>query len=224
MAKKKVVLMEFEGNPNIGLYMFVNDRFCILGRDVSEEKRKEIERVFDVPVYKTTILGTELIGVFAAGNNDLLIVPELYEYEKIKLEEICKKHEVQLLVIKNWQNTYGNNICVGNDEILVNSEYSAGFVKELKTKSKLEVYTVNNFEYKNVGAVIKSVGDKFYVSQALSEKDVKSVVKKVVSAGTVNSGSNFVSSGIVANKNGLILGSMSSNVEIQDVVESLDYL
>ena len=34
----KVALMEFEGNPNVGLYMFVNDKFCLVGKELDKSK------------------------------------------------------------------------------------------------------------------------------------------------------------------------------------------
>ncbi|MEC8339895.1 MAG: translation initiation factor IF-6, partial [Nanoarchaeota archaeon] len=77
----KVALMEFEGNANIGLFFFVNDKFAILGKQVDEKKKKEIENVLDVPVYTLQVLSTDLIGVFLSGNNEILLSPQLYEHE-----------------------------------------------------------------------------------------------------------------------------------------------
>lgn len=221
---KKVVLMEFESNPNIGLYMFANDKFCILGREVDSKKKKEIESVLGVKVYTITALGTELIGVFVSGNNEMIVIPEMFDYEQKEIEKICKKYDVKLFVLPNKINTYGNSLCIGSDEILINSDYGADFVKELKSKTKLNVLKIDNKEFRNVGGVIRFLNEKYYVSQELEKEDVKSILKKVAGVGSVNSGAAFVSSGIVGNSNGLVLGSMCSTVEIQDIVESLDYL
>ena len=217
-------MMEFEGNPNIGIYMFANDKFCLLGREVLEEKRKEIEKTLGVPVYKTTILGTELLGVFVCGNNEFLVVPEIYEYESDELIKICKKHDVELVELHNKQNTYGNNICFGKGKLLVNPEFESKFKKDLSKKVGFDIVEIDNSQYKAIGSVTKFLNGKYFLSQELEEKQVKPILKDVAGVGTVNSGSNIISSGVVGNKNGLILGSMCSTIEIQAIVESLDYL
>lgn len=221
---KKVVLMEFEGNPNIGLYMFVNDKFCLLGKEVDSKKKKEIEGVLGVPVYNISCLSTELVGVFVAGNNEYMIIPEMYDYEVDKFKEICDKHDVNLIVLFEKINTFGNGICVGDEEILINSNYSKEFEKQLVSKTKYKVYRFGTKDYEGAGSVCTHMNGKYYLSQELEESDVKPILKKVGGVGSVNAGSPFVASGIVGNVNGVILGSMSSTIEIQDIVENLDYL
>jgi translation initiation factor 6 (eIF-6) len=115
-------------------------------------------------------------------------------------------------------------MCVGDTEILINSDYSSEFVKELKKETKLDVFKISNEEFKATGGVIRFLNGRYYVSQEMEKDDVKPILKKIAGIGSVNSGAAFVSSGIVGNSKGLILGSLCSTVEIQDIVESLDYL
>jgi translation initiation factor 6 len=220
----KVALMEFEGNANIGLFFFVNDKFAILGKQVDDKKKKEIENVLNVPVYTQQILGTELPGVFLAGNNEILLVPTLYGNEMEKIEEICAKHDMKIISVKDNLNTLGNNICVGDEEIIVNSNYSKGFVGVLKKETDKKIIKLEHSEYASAGAVCVYTKGKYYVSQELNEKIVKEFVKKIAGVGSINSGSAFISSGVVANSNGILIGSMSSTIEIQEVVENLEYL
>lgn len=222
---KKVVLMEFEQNPNVGLYMFANDKFCLVGNEVDSKKRKEIEKVLEVPVYAVSCLGTDLVGVFICGNNDYLLAPDMYDYEIDNLKNICDKHKVEFVMIKDKINTFGNSICVGDGDVLISSKYSKDFEKEIsKSLKKYNVVRFGTTDYEGAGSVCRFLNGKYYLSQELEEKDVKPILKKVAGVGSVNSGSNFVSSGIVGNSNGLILGSMCSTIEIQDIVENLDYL
>lgn len=224
MSKKNVNLMEFEGNPNVGIYMFVNDKFCLIGPQISEDKKKEIENTFQVPVYKTTILETDLIGIFLVGNNDFIISPQMHSYEREQLEKICHKHDVKLLIVEDIQNTYGNNICVGNKKIIINPHYSKDFVNSLKEQTGLEIISIDNEHFKAIGSTCKYLNNKYFISQEFEEKEVIDFLDEIGGVGTVNKGSNYISSGLVGNSNGLILGSMSSTVEIQNIVESLDYI
>lgn len=224
MTQKKVGLMEFESNPNIGLYMFVNDKFAIIGKQVSETKKKEIEEVLQVPIYVTTILSTDLVGIFAAGNNDFLVLPDLYDYELKVFEEICEKHDVKLIKLENKLNTFGNNLCFGNKTILINHIYPKDFKDELAKQTKYKIVELKNPEFENAGAIAVYKNDKYFISQEISEEEAKEIASEVGAVGTINAGSNFVASGIVGNSNGILIGSMSTSIEIQNVVEGLNYL
>lgn len=216
--------MEFESNPNIGLYMFVNDKFAIIGKQVSETKKKEIEEVLQVPIYVTTILSTDLVGIFAAGNNDFLVLPDLYDYELKVFEEICEKHDVKLIKLENKLNTFGNNLCFGNKTILINHIYPKDFKDELAKQTKYKIVELKNPEFENAGAIAVYKNDKYFISQEISEEEAKEIASEVGAVGTINAGSNFVASGIVGNSNGILIGSMSTSIEIQNVVEGLNYL
>lgn len=222
--KKKVSLLEFENNPNIGLYMFTNDKFCLIGQELDEQKQKEIENVLKVPVYHVNILSTNLVGVFVAGNNEILLTPQLNKDEFEKLEEITKKHNTKLITLTNKLNTIGNNICVGDEEIIISDEYSEKFISNLKKETTLNVFTLSHKEYQSTGAICKFQNGKYFISQELEESDVKEFLDKIAGVGTINAGSNFIASGVIGNKFGLLLGSMSTTVEIQNIVEDLDYL
>ncbi len=219
-----VALMEFEGNPNIGLFFFVNDKFAILGKQVDEKKRKEIENVLEVPLYTTQVLGTDLLGIFLSGNNEILLTPKLYDHELKTLQEICSKHDVKLIEIEDKLNTLGNNMCLGDSEIIINSNYSKQFKEHIKKATKLKIIELNHPEFSSAGAVCTFSKGKYYVSQELNEELVKDFLDKIAGVGSINSGSPFVASGIVANSNGVLLGSLSSTIEIQEVVENLDYI
>ncbi|MFW5705005.1 MAG: hypothetical protein ACOCXG_04110 [Nanoarchaeota archaeon] len=224
MVSKKVSLLEFEQNPNIGLFMFANDKFCLCGKELSKEKKKEIEKILDVPVYYVSALATELVGIFITGNNDFLIIPELFDYEKKEIEKIAEKHETKIVEIPNNLNTYGNNLCVGDKEIIINSEYKKKILKTLEDKTGYKTIPLKNPEHNNAGALIIYENGKYLVSQELEEKDVKEILPKISGTGSINSGSGYLASGVVCNKNGLLIGSMSSTIEIQNIVENLNFL
>lgn len=221
---KNVVLMEFESNPNIGIYMFANDKFCLVGKSITDSKKKEIEKILEVPVYKISILETELVGIFVTGDNDFLIIPNIEDKERQILDDICSKHDMKLVICNHRLNTIGNNICLGDKVILVNPDYPDSVVKELSKSTKYKVHKIDSVEFKAIGSVCVFANNKFFVSQEFEEAELKVILKQIGGVGTINSGSNFIASGVVCNSNGLILGSGSSTIEIQNVVESLDYL
>ncbi len=221
---KKVSLLEFENNPNIGLYMFVNDKFCLLGAEVEEDVKKEIKNILNVPIYKISMLGTDLVGVFVAGNNDKIFIPEVFDYEMELMDKIAKDHDVELIVINDKVNTFGNNFCVGDDVILASKDYKTEFLQDLADISGYNILPIGTNEFRGAGGIARFIDGKFFVSQELDEEDFTDIIDKVGGVGTINAGSNFIASGVIGNKNGLLIGSLSSTIEIQGVVEGFDGL
>lgn len=224
MTKGNISLMDFQNNPNIGIYLFANDKFCLIGKKVEEKIKKQIEENLKVPVFYISILDSELVGIFLAGNNQILICPKIYDKEFEKLKEICKKFEVNLIQIDDIKNSYGNNICVGDDLILINSTYSKKFSTSLFKKTNYKIIEVENKKFNAIGSTSKFIKNKFFFSQEYKKEELEIILDKICGLGTINSASYFISSGIVGNKNGVIIGSLSTSVEIQNVLESFDYL
>lgn len=223
-TEDKIALLEFENNPNIGLYMIVNEYFALIGCEITKKKQKEIENIVKVPVYRVTALGTDLLGVFFTGNNSTLIIPEIYDYEKKIIEEITNKHNFKLITIENRLNTFGNNLCVLDDSIIVNNNYNKKFLEDIEKKTNLKPIKLKHEEFSAPGAIARFINNKVYLSHELDESHAKEFIDKIGGVGTVNSGSNFISSGVIGNKNGLLLGSQCSTIEIQNILEGFDFL
>jgi len=224
MTQKNVSLMDFNGNSNIGIYMFANDKFCLLGPKVSESKKEEIEKTLGVPVYNITILNTDIVGIFISGNNDFLIMPEVFPKEFAEIEKICKKHNVKLVQISEVKNTFGNNICVGDEEILINQNFSKLFKDSLLEETDFKIIEIKSQKFDAIGSTAIYLNGKYFFSQDYKENEVEAIVDKISAVGTINQGSNYISSGVVGNSVGVIIGVQSSTIEIQNIVESLDYI
>ncbi len=73
----KIIQTHFSGNLNLGLYGYVTDSYGLISRAVKPVLFKKLEKLFDVPLVQTSIGGTDLIGVFVAGNEKSLVVPSV---------------------------------------------------------------------------------------------------------------------------------------------------
>ncbi|MCA9353838.1 hypothetical protein KC842_03160 [Candidatus Nomurabacteria bacterium] len=220
---QSIALLDLDKNPNIGLFLVANEKFCLCGYNVTEKKRKSIEKILGVPCYEVRVLGTDLCGVFLACNNDILLSPELFPHEEKVLQEICKKHEVELVCLDLRVNAIGNNLCLGDKEVLVGAETDKVALAYFK-KKKYKVHTLKNKEFEAAGSVVSFIKGKYIVSQELEEKDLKGILSKIAVVTSVNRGSPFVASGIVGTSKGLLLGSLSTTIEIQNIAEGLEYL
>ena len=107
--------LTIHGNQNAGLFIFANDKFCLIGKDVEEDDEKTIAEVLDVPTYRVSIAGSSLLGVFVAGNNKGIIAPNIIlDTEKEELMKICKQHDVKFTILNTTLTALGNVIACNN--------------------------------------------------------------------------------------------------------------
>ena len=77
-----VIKTSYNGDPNIGLMTFVNNKFCLVGSLATDNLVKDLHATFKVPVHRITLCGTDLIGIFCAGNDEIILLPGIvFDYE-----------------------------------------------------------------------------------------------------------------------------------------------
>jgi len=220
-----VLITNFNQSPTIGLYGFANDKFCLIGRGF-RKKIKKMEEVLKVPCYEISILKSDLIGAFVNGNNDFLIVPELEDNELKELSEICKKHDVKLIIFPTKLNALGNNIVIGKKTILVNPEYSKEEIKMLKELTNYNIEPVAINEINAIGSVIKTnskgalVG---FIAESMQDFLEHNLGLKVT-LGSVLNGSPYVSAAVIVNSNGFIASENNTGIELGIIDEAFGFV
>jgi len=219
-----VLKMDFNGNPNVGLYAYANDEFCLVGKDISVESAKKISKVLGVPVHRITMCGTSLIGVFVAGNSRCILVPSIAFEEELA---VLDKLKIKYKVFETKLTALGNNILVNDKGCIVNPEFS----KEERAVIS-EALGVDAKKGRISGLDIVGACATYNDKGIVIHRDVVSKEADVISQelglectnGTVNMGSPYVSSGLIANSKGFVVGELSSGPEIQFVDEGLGFI
>jgi len=217
----KAIKFDVNGDPNIGLYGIATDKFCLLGTTVPKKYLKKIEDTLKVPVYQAKLYGTDLVGIFAVGNSKCVLIPDIiFESEM----EALKKLPIKFVTFKT-EKTALNNTILCNDEIaFVSKEYTKEEVKQIKDALGVKVVQIDIAETSLPGScgVLTNKGAIF--NPLASDDEVKKIEKelgKEVGLGTSNLGNNFVSTGLMANSKGFIIGKLTSGHEIMRIDESL---
>ncbi|HKZ49911.1 MAG TPA: translation initiation factor IF-6 [Candidatus Nanoarchaeia archaeon] len=223
-----VALFDFHGDPNVGLHGLATDKFCLVGKTVTDKQAAELERKLKVPVIRATLYGMDLVGLFAVGNSSALIVPAItFEHELRPLRAALEKLGVKLAVIKAEHTAFGNSILV-NDKIAIASKlYDKETVKQIASALGVKVVQMDLARTSVPGSVGKINNQGGIFSPNLTEDDIKAVEKLLgfeIGLGTINLGNPFISSGVMANSFGFAVGTASSGFEITRVDESLGFL
>jgi len=224
MTDRHILQMSVHGNPNIGLYGFCTDNYCIVGLDVSKEKSKEIEEVLKVPVHRLNIAGTSLVGAFLTGNKNCLLVPNtILDEELAELEKL----NIKYYVVQSKLTALGNNILCNDEGCLVNPEYSAETKKRIRQALNVPLKPGTIGESETVGSVGVIANNRGICHRdiAFNEKEyAEDLLKITLEPGTVNFGNPYIRSGLLANKNGFVIGNLSGGPELAFVDESLGFL
>ncbi len=212
------------GNPNIGLYGFANNKYCLLGREVPAKVVKSIKETLNVPVHQLNICGTSMIGVFLAGNDNCLLIPELvFENELKQLDKLGIKYKL----IKTKLTALGNNILCNNKGCLVNPEFSADTKKEIRKALNVPLKPGRIADLDAVGSLGAANDEGAIVHNEITKKETnytEELLKVKVTPLTLNLGNPYIRSAIIGNNNGFVVGGRSSGVEINYAYEALGFL
>ncbi len=219
----KLYRTNLSGNPNVGLYAFCTDSYCLLAPEFTAAQAKMIETVLKVPVHQIHLSHTSLLGALVAGNSKALLIPAiLFDEERARLEKL----KLPYTIIPSKLTALGNNILCNDVGTLVNPEYSAQIKKLIRQtlQTTLHPGTIADTDVPGACAVHNKHGAVLHAFA--SKKDIEEIEDllqiKTVPA-TVNFGNPYVRSGMFANSYGMVIGDKSTAVEIENIYEALGF-
>jgi len=214
----------FHQNSNVGLYGFANDKFCLLGTNVVHTIVQEIKDVLQVPTHTISIASTSLVGALVAGNNKCILVPNIiFDSELKQLDKL----KIPYKVLETEFTALGNNIVATDHAALISPDLEP-LKDEIKKALQVEhIRTMEIDDLKVIGALVVLNDKGCLLSAHATEQDAAHVQKLFnvpVTRGTVNLGSPYVSSGIIVNKHGLVMGERTGGPEAVAIDEALGFL
>ena len=220
----RLLKTNFNGNPNVGLYGYCTNSYCLVGMEVPETKLHHIGEVLKVPVHRITLCGTSLIGVFAAGNSNTLLLPEIvFDYELKKLDHLGIKYKV----IHTHLTALGNNLLCNDKGCVASPEFNAETVKAIGHALGVEAKTGKIAGLDTVGS-LAALNSRGCAAHRDITKTEKSQIHKLLGVkcheSTVNMGSPYIRSGLLCNDHGFVIGDWSGGPEIVNIEEELGYL
>ena len=223
---KKFLKLNFHGDPNVGLHGLATEKFCLLGRCATHEQTAEIESVLKVPAIQVGLYGTDLVGLFAVATSDSVLLPEIIFPNELKaVKEKLAKLNVDVHTIKTEHTALGNNILINETHGIISTVYDKKATEQIKKafpKVKFEQFDLSGLTIPGSLGKVTVKGGVF--SPNISYLEIKKLEKLFgfeIGLGTVNMGNPFLSSGIIANSNGLVIGTMCSGYEMSRIFESL---
>ena len=217
-------LMDFERNPNIGIFCRANENVVFVRKGLQKRLKKRIEKALEAKLVEINIANANIIGSILAINSKGAVVTDFVDEESFN---VLEKHGLQVLAIEDRLNAAGNNILVNDHGALVHPDIKKSNLKKIEDTLDVPVYqgTIAGLKTVGMAAVVTNKGLLCHPKIEEKERDqLESIFDVEVMIGTVNHGMPLIGSGLVANSKGAIIGSLTTGIELNRIEEALDFI
>jgi translation initiation factor 6 len=223
-TREHVLIANFNANPNVGLYAFASDSFCLASYMVPEKLFQKLSEVLNVPLHRTNMAGTSMLGAFCAGNSHSLLIPPIAFDDELS---VLKKAGIKFEIINTHLTALGNNIICNDHGAIVSPELEDEAIKQIESALKVKAIRATIAALDNVGS-LASVNNKYgIISIDSTDEEIKLIeshLKIKLTRGTLGMGLPYISSSLLLNSNGFIVSDRSSGIEIADADAALGYI
>jgi len=202
-------------SPNVGVFLKVSEDYLIAPIGIPNTKIQKMESYLKVQAFKASIGGSRLLGPLIAMNSKGIIVSALADDDEINL--IKKETKLPIERLPSNYTAVGNLISVNNKGAIVSPLLNKEALKIISNVLDVPIYQKEICGYHQVGSLIVATDVGGIIHPEASDEEiefVKEALKVDIEPATVNRGVPFVSSGLVANTKGALVGSITSGPEL----------
>jgi len=214
------IKQSIDGSSAVGIFYRCTEDVLLMPQVVDEELCVRNAKELKVDYLKTSVNSTALLGAMICGNsNGLVVSRHLSEREFKKLAEVKR-----VKTLPSKYNAVGNLVLVNDLGAYVSPLLSRKARECLERVLMVDVSSGTIAGIMNVGMAAAISNKGILAHPDIKEDEIENLERTFglpVGAGTINLGSPFVGAGVVANSNGLVVGSESTGYEIGQVEEYL---
>lgn len=210
-----IIKYDVYSGPNIGIFTSVNDKFVFIPNGFAKTKAENLARYLQTEYLMTPVANTRLLGILMVLNNHGILLPKTSSPEEIANLRKCTDLNVKILDTK--YNALGNLICVNDKGGVISPIIEKEFIKEIEDVLDIEVIQKKVAGFHQVGAVMEANNLGGIIHPEADEEDIKNfsnVLGVNLEPATINGGIPFVSSGMLANSNAVVVGNLTNGPEI----------
>jgi translation initiation factor 6 len=210
-----IIKYDIYSGPNIGIYSRVNDEYVFLPRGFADGKSEKLSKYLEVTPLEISVANARVLGILMVVNNHGILLPSTCsdaEFDHIKKNTDLN---VQILDVKN--NALGNMMSVNDKGGIVSPLIPKEDLQKIQDTLDIEVIHLKIAGFQQVGAVMATSEKGTVVHPETDEEDMKTINNLLggnIETATINGGIPFVSSGILANNNAVVVGSLTNGPEI----------
>ena len=210
-----IIKYDVYSGPNIGIFTSVNDKFVFIPNGFAKTKAENLAHYLQTEYLMTPVANTRLLGILMVLNNHGILLPKTSSPEEIANLRKCTDLNVKILDTK--YNALGNLICVNDKGGVISPIIEKEFIKEIEDVLDIEVIQKKVAGFHQVGAVMGANNLGGIIHPEADEEDIKNfsnILGVNIEPATINGGIPFVSSGMLANSNAVVVGNLTNGPEI----------
>lgn len=212
------------GSPNLGVSISATDKIAVTPPNILDSMVDLITECLGVPVIKTPVSGSNLVGALTCGNSNGFVVSK-YTFDN----EIDRFRDEDIVVerIPDKLTAVGNIILANDKGALVHPLISDEAVEVISDVLDVEIERGSIANFKITGSVAAATNKGVLVHPAASEEEldlIEALFKIPADVGTVNNGTQLVGACAVANSNGVMVGLNTTGPELARIEEAFGFL
>ena len=216
-------LFDLFGNASIGVYSHVNDKIAIIPPQVPKTKRQKVKEWLKVDVVTTTVGKSLITGALACSNSNGVVLPPFATKKEVKA--IKSVADINITVMDTKRTAYGNMVLANDNGAISDSRLTKKTLDKLEDTLGVEVVPSDIAGLPYVGSLATATNKGVLTHPLLKEEERKvlsEVMKVPVDVGTVNCGIPYVSTGLLGNSRGAMVGLLTTGPEMFIIGQALD--
>jgi len=209
-----IALSDIFGDPNVGIFSFANEKLAVLPAGVSQKKLAMYEQALGVQAYGIGIADSRLVGIYAVGNSNSLLVPYITTEDELKMLESTG---VNVVVVNEKRTALGNVIICNDYGAVLDPRLKPDTVEAVEDALKVPVMTSTIGGLPHIGSLATASNKGVLANPIIRDSERKQIAKALnveVHSGTINSGVPYPRSGVVVNSRGAVVGSSTLGAEL----------
>jgi len=210
-----IIKYDVYSGPNIGVFTSVNDKFVFVPNGFAETKAENLAHYLQTECIMTPVANTRLLGILMVLNNHGILLPNTSSPDEIA--NLRKHTDLNVKILDTKYNALGNLICANDKGGIVSPVIEKEHIKEIEDVLDIEVMQKKVAGYHQVGAVMEANNLGSVIHPETDEEDLKilsNILGVNIEPATINGGTPFISSGMLANNNAIVVGSLTNGPEI----------
>lgn len=206
----EIVRISLLGSVNIGLYVKATNHYFIYHSDIVKRKVRVLKETLSAEAIPIKPLNTRVISPFIAGNKNGVVISRYVDSDFLhNIKESLEGSGLKVVVL-NTKYTALGNLTVFNDHSAVVSPIIPIEVRKViadELDVEVAACTIGRASY--IGSLLVVNNGGGLTSPTIREDEhqfIESFLKINVLSGTINSGTPFISSGLIVNDNGMVVG------------------
>jgi len=217
--------IQFENSSEVGVFSKLTNAYCLVAIGGSENFYSTFEAELSdvIPVVKTSIAGTRIIGRLCAGNKNGLLLPNMTTDQELQHLRNSLPDEVVVQRVEERLSALGNCVVCNDHVALIHTDLDRETEELIADVLGVEVFRQTIAGNILVGSycMFSNRGGLVHPHASIEDLDELSTLLQVpLVAGTVNRGSEIIGAGMIVNDWTAFCGLDTTATELS-VIESV---